>query len=446
VASLSTDKKGNRRIIFTNSNGERKAIYLGKMNKKTADNYLVRIEHLISAVFANNSPDAETSAWIGDLGNVMYGKLVAVALVQPRVSELDAAPNDITISAFLDQYLNSRTDIKPSTRTNLEQVRRNLLEFFGPSKLLRAISPGDADEFRIFLMGKLADNTARRNCGRAKQFFRAAVRKKIIAENPFADMKGCGVKANESRYYFITRDEAQQVIDACPDAQWRLLFALSRYGGLRCPSEHLGLRWGDIDWERGRMLIHSPKTEHHEGGESRLVPIFPELRPHLDEVYHQAPPGTEYVITRYRQANVNLRTQLIRIIERAGLSPWPKLFQNLRATRATELCELFPGHVAAKWLGHCERVADKHYRQVTEDHFKRAVDGNAECDAPATQIPTQPTSAAIRLEGQETHKALVGQGLYHFQADVGEYCTPVQAPRQGLEPWTKRLTAACSTN
>ncbi len=29
--------------------------------------------------------------------------------------------------------------------------------------------------------------------------------------------------------------------------QWRLIFALSRYGGLRCPSEHLALRWGHID-------------------------------------------------------------------------------------------------------------------------------------------------------------------------------------------------------
>ena len=49
------------------------------------------------------------------------------------------------------------------------------------------------------------------------------------------------------------------MIDNCPDAQWRLLFALSRFGGLRCPSEHLGLRWGDVDWERKRIMVHSPR-------------------------------------------------------------------------------------------------------------------------------------------------------------------------------------------
>ena len=139
---------------------------------------------------------------------------------------------------------------------------------------------------------KLADNTVRRRCGIAKQFFQAAVRRRLIAENPFVDLVAA-VRRNDKRYYFITREEAQKVLDACPDAQWRLLFALSRFGGLRCPSEHLGLRWGDVDWERGRITVHCPKTEHHAGGESRQIPIFPELRPYLEEVWEQAEPGTE---------------------------------------------------------------------------------------------------------------------------------------------------------
>ena len=96
----------------------------------------------------------------------------------------------------------------------------------------------------------------RRVCGRAKQFFRAALRKKLIAESPFADMKGTSVTANRSRDYFVTRDEADGVLNACPDAQWKLLFALSRYGGLRCPSEHLALTWGDVNWDRAEN--HGP--------------------------------------------------------------------------------------------------------------------------------------------------------------------------------------------
>ena len=63
---------------------------------------------------------------------------------------------------------------------------------------------------------------------------------------------------------------------------------LCRIGGLRCPSELLPLTWGDVDWENNRLTVHSPKTEHHAGGESRVIPIFPELLPHLEEAYDQA--------------------------------------------------------------------------------------------------------------------------------------------------------------
>jgi hypothetical protein len=83
-------------------------------------------------------------------------------------------------------------------------------------------------------------------------------------------------------------------------------------------------------------------------------------------------PGTEYVITRYRKHNFNLRTQFERIIAKAGLKSWPKLFQNLRSTRETELAERWPEHVVCAWIGNSKAVAREHYLQVTEEHFERA--------------------------------------------------------------------------
>ena len=87
-------------------------------------------------------------------------------------------------------------------------------------------------------------------------------------------------------------------------------------------------------------------------------------------VQRNGPLDSDYVITRYR-GNANLRTQLQKIIKRAGVTPWPKLWQNLRASRATELAGVFPGHVASAFLGHSERVAQKHYWQVTDEDFKK---------------------------------------------------------------------------
>ncbi len=173
-------------------------------------------------------------------------------------------------------------------------------------------------------------------CGIAKQFFNAAVRKELIATNPFTDLAST-VQGNPKRLYFINREEAGRVLDSCPDSQWRLIFALSRYGGLRCPSEHMALRWEDVDWARNRLTIRSPKTEYHPNGASRQIPLFPELLPHLRQAFEEAEAGTEFIITRYRETNQNLRTHLTRIIKRAGLEPWSKLFHNLRSTRETEL-------------------------------------------------------------------------------------------------------------
>lgn len=53
----------------------------------------------------------------------------------------------------------------------------------------------------------------------------------------------------------------------------------------------------------------------------------------------------------YRGAGKNLGTQLKRIVERAGLQPWPKIFHNLRASRQTELCNVHPTHVVCEWIG-----------------------------------------------------------------------------------------------
>jgi integrase len=89
----------------------------------------------------------------------------------------------------------------------------------------------------------------------------------------------------------------------------------------------LPLRCQDIDWEHNRFVVTSPKTEHHEGKESRVVPIFPELLPHLRDAFEHADDGAEFCITRYRDPGVNLRTQLQKIIRRAGLKCWPKLWQ-----------------------------------------------------------------------------------------------------------------------
>ena len=78
------------------------------------------------------------------------------------------------------------------------------------------------------------------------------------------------------------------------------------------------------------------------------------------------------MIRRDRETTVNLRTRLLKTLKRAKLDPWPKLWQNMRASRETELTKSFPSHVVAGWAGHSVAVANKHNVQITEDHFAKA--------------------------------------------------------------------------
>ena len=92
---------------------------------------------------------------------------------------------------------------------------------------------------------------------------------------------------------------------------------------------------------------------------------------YLEESFELAEAGSAFLIERYRDSEKNLRTPLLRYIRRAGFEPWPKLFQNIRSSRQTELEEHFPFHVVCAWMGNSESVDQKCDLQVTEEHFSQ---------------------------------------------------------------------------
>src|SRR5258708_2874528 len=263
MASISRDANGRRTIQFVAADGKRKSIRLGKVSQRVAEEIRVRVETLSASAIAGLSWDTETAKWVAGLAPVLANKLAAVGIIPKHQDR-----HKPILKQFLDAYIAGRTDVKPGTTTNLRIGAARLLEYFGTNRELAAITAGDCDDWLLWLKERYAGPTVGKSVKWGKQFFRAAVRKKLIPENPFDDVKPPSM-ANEAREFFVDRETAYKVLAAAPDAEWRLLFALSRFGGLRCPSEHLALEWADVDWERGRLLAHSPKTEHHEGKSER---------------------------------------------------------------------------------------------------------------------------------------------------------------------------------
>ena len=145
-------------------------------------------------------------------------------------------------------------------------------------------------------------------------------------------------------------------------------------------SHRLGTESNEHPGAKGRAPRRSQDSQLPDL--SRSFPIFPELRPILDEAFEIFGDKSDYVVAapQYRAAantamgwkNANLRSEMTRLLRRAGVSGWPRLFHSMRASRQTELQREFPLHVVCSWLGNSPRIAQQSYLLVTEDDFAKA--------------------------------------------------------------------------
>lgn len=371
MASASPEKNGSWRVQFMPPSGSRRQILrLGQVTKRVAEDIKDHIERIVERRKAGLPLEERSEKWVATLPERLRRRLVELGVLEDGGRRLRS-----TLSGFIDDYLSARTDLKPGTLSNLRSARIWLEDYFGASREMDSITKGETEPFRAWLKkeGGLAENYIRGICRKARQFFRSALHHRLIRENPFAGMKKLTDLASpKARQFYVTRALAEQVLASCPNDEWRLIFALARYGGLRCPSELVPLTWGDIDWKKGQFVVHCIKTEGHDGREIRTVPLFPELRPFLEACYRAKDRHSTKVIKRVQCTKNNLRTQMTRILKRAGIRVWPKLFQNLRSSRESELMKVHGVELACEWIGNTPAVAVKHYLQITDEDIARA--------------------------------------------------------------------------
>lgn len=404
----------------------------------------VIVNHLDELIQSRRNGTAlprEVFAWINELPESTHSKLVAAGLAEVRDIKTDSPTQ---LKQLLDRWFEDRSSQKKSTRLVWGHAKRNLLDFFGTDKPLAEITEADAQRFERWLKDDqaLAESTIRKRCGFAKQMLQSAVDDRILPVNPLQALKVAAV-GNPKTQFFVSLADSQKVLEACPDSEWRCAFVLARWGALRIPSEIHELKWEDVLWSQNRFLVHAPKTEHHDNSGDRIVPLFPEIKMALDELWNTAEDGAVYVLPRLRELT-NMNPQLGRIIKRAGVKVWPKKWQNLRATRATELEREFPTHVVTKWCGHTERIAKEHYWMTTEEDFKHAStwghsgDINPSCG----QIGDSKASQMAASENPAQEKTPVFPGSAKHDDDLRR----LRLEDNGLEPMTFWLPARRSPN
>jgi integrase len=448
MATLSSSRDGNRRIQFMDPRhpGKRASIWLGRVPKKAAKTFHSNVEALLAALRLGTSPAAELCAWLRDLPDVTYEKLVGVGIAEPRVKD-----RVVTLDELLDTFV-ARASVKASTRAAYNQTTGSLRKHLGGNTPLTSIGGAQADIWKKAIIDEgLSPATVAKRVYVARAIFRKAVKWDMVPASTFEDLPA-GSQQNPDRSFYVSAEVTGSVLEQCPGAFWRLVLGLGRYAGLRTPSEVALLTWEDIAWDTGRLTVRSPKTARHDGHAVRLVPICPELRVILAEAYDQASEGTNLILPRSLTGASNLRTTFRKIITRAGHRPWPRLFQNLRASCATDWVERYPAHVVAKWLGHSPMIAASHYLQTRERHFADVVTGGERAAAqnPPSATPesvhlcVQSEAAATSSDPHESHE--LGRKLLILRNDANR-CEPRETTIMGdigLEPMTPSLSSWCS--
>lgn len=377
MASVSKDG----RFQWFDATGKRQTVRVAAMVKNKADleTFRTRVQQLQDAKTSGGAWGTALSLWVASLSDNVHEKLHAAGLVPRRAAALEPVePAAITLGQLRDRFEKTNS-VKPGTVAAYNQGLDALCEFFTRARDIRTITNEDADAWRSAVVaGKLSVNdktpapaTVSKRVQTARLLFRKAIRWKLITDNPFADMKA-GKQHNPARQCYIDEATIEKVIAACPDPEWRLIVALSRYAGLRCPSEHHRLTWGDVNFDEGRMLVHAAKTDS-----VRAVPIDARLLPHLEAALEAAQEKTNAapVITEHRGRNCNLRTHLLRIMGRAKVPAWPRLFHNLRASCETDWTDRYPLADVAGWIGHDPTVAARHYLTKRSSNFEAAATG-----------------------------------------------------------------------
>jgi len=200
-------------------------------------------------------------------------------------------------------------------------------------------------------------------------------------------LRGGTTAAANTRY--VTPEETGSVLAALPDAEWKLLFGLARLAGLRTPSETHLLTWADVDWERARLNVRSPKTEHHEGHDRRTVPITPHLISLLQDRFDEIEPGQERLVTMPLSGHA--RRTIDAAVKQAGVKPWDDQFQTLRRSCEIEWAMVYPQYAVSRWIGHSITVSGKHYANTVPDELFERVAGQDQAAQNAAQQAAEST-------------------------------------------------------
>jgi len=182
------------------------------------------------------------------------------------------------------------------------QFEKAYLEHFGDRKLA-SITRSDLFEFRDKIkrtpkqrgQKEITDSTANRSLAGLRRLFHFAISKEYLEESPFPKESKSGLwisekKNRKERKKYYSEDEVMAIIKALPDNPWylRVITVVAYLAGFRA-GELLNLKWSDVNFERGEIILRNPKSQIEQTVEvqDELVRLLNSLSRKSDFVFHK---------------------------------------------------------------------------------------------------------------------------------------------------------------
>lgn len=181
-----------------------------------------------------------------------------------------ALADDVLFGPYAVQWYETykKPFVKPSTRSSYRTVlNKYILPQFGDRKM-RAIKTSHLQRF-FHSLTDLSSTYSVLAKSALNGIFVSACADRILDNNPMSFVKRAPSTVQPKAKRPLTSDERDRIAAVCTSEDDALFVALLFYLGLRC-GEAVGLKWGDIDWQRG--TVHVERTIDQYSGNAPSTP------------------------------------------------------------------------------------------------------------------------------------------------------------------------------
>ena len=183
------------------------------------------------------------------------------------------APNKITVSAWMEEWLATfcANKVKPLTLSSYSaMIRNHIVPAIGAVELQAVKGAHIQRLYNSMTAAGLSGKTVKNVGAILHKAFSVAMKQGIIAANPCdsAELP----KTEHKDIHPLADDEIPRFLAAIDESPMRNAYALCLFAGLR-EGECLGLSWGQVDFERGRITVSQQlQQEKAKGGRYYISP------------------------------------------------------------------------------------------------------------------------------------------------------------------------------